>query len=173
MGQKHIVFEQVMLNYVPNEDRILMRLNSNNHEQFIMAFSRRFVKTIWPPLIYVLSADPNFSTYDQATKQAAMQFKNEEVVSKADKAKPFNLEDMSFPWGKEPVLATKAMVRNPESSSPILGIYAENNLGFDFPSDSHILHYLYKGLSDMVRQAEWALDLTSLGQSIVDKNKLN
>jgi len=102
-----------------------------------------------------------------------MQFKNEEVVSKADKAKPFNLEDMSFPWGKEPVLATKAMVRNPESSSPILGIYAENNLGFDFPSDSHILHYLYKGLSDMVRQAEWALDLTSLGQSIVDKNKLN
>lgn len=174
MGQQAIEFQQIMIHYIPNEDRIVMRLNSSDDQQFAVAFSRRFVKTFWGPLIYVLSADPKFSAYDEATKQAAMEFKNEEIMSKADKATPFKLEGVTYPWGKDPLVVTKAIVKNPEGALPILGLYAENDLGFEFPSNHHVLHYLYKAIMNMMKDTGWDLDLNQLAQSMPkDKNKLN
>lgn len=174
MSQKEIEFQQVMIHFVPNEDRIMMRLNSSKNEQFSMALSRRFVKTVWSPLVYVLSADPQFSTYDEATKKAAMEFKNEEVMSKANHETPFQQEGVTYPWGETPLLATKAIVKHPENALPILGLYAENNLGFEFPSNHHVLHYIYKAISNMVKDIDWDLDLSQLAQTApADKSKLN
>ena len=45
MKPKTIEFSQVQIQYSPEEDRIMMRLNTKGDEQFIMAFTRKFVQT--------------------------------------------------------------------------------------------------------------------------------
>jgi len=175
MAQKQLNFHQIQIQYSPEEDRIVMRLNSTDKEQYAMAFTRRFVMSFWPALVQVLSSDPNFSSYDQKTQKAAMEFQHQDVISKADYEKPFDNEDMTFPWGEAPLLAYKAIIKTPQDSLKVLGIYDKNNVGLEFAGNHHVLHYLYKGIMDLNEQVGWHIDLQSLLSDAmqIDKGKLN
>ena len=123
----------------------------------------------------VLSYDPNFVNYDTATQQAALAFQHQEVLDNANYEQPFKMDNMQYPWGQTPLLANKAVIKKPEESLPILGIYSANNIGFEFPSNHNVLHYLYKGLSDLVNRIGWDINLQNLLDNAPkpDKRHLN
>lgn len=171
MADTTFEFHQVQIYYSPEEDRIILKVNSRDDQQFSMAFTRRFTKTIWPVLLDVLISDPLFAGYDNATKQAAADFKNQEVLASADLEKPFQEDNLTYPWGQTPLIAAMATLSRPPEGLLVLGIYAQNKVGFEFPANHHFLHYLYKGLLDLEKATEWDLSLAELSSQSMKEIK--
>ena len=67
------------------------------------------------------------------------------------------------------------MIKSAENGLLILGIYTIDNIGFEFPSNHNILHYLYQGLSDLVGKVGWEINLQKLldESTLPDKHRLN
>lgn len=164
MTQFSFDFHQVHIQYLPEEDRIVIKINSKKNEQFSIAFTRRFTRVFWPVLLDVLVSDPAFAAYDPTTKHVAAEFKHEKIMASADTQKPFQQENVSYPWGETPQLMAKAIVKKPTQGEGLMsiGLYANNNLGFEFPANHPFLHYLYKGFLDLEKATDWNLQLQDL-----------
>ena len=155
-------FHQIFLGYVPVEDRLYLRLNTTDKHQYHIMFTRRFVKLMWPLLNKVMASDVEIVSYDNKTKRAAAAFKHEKMMEGASYQKKFVDEGLTYPWGKEPLLIVRAIVKSMPNGKQGLGFYCADGKGFEFPSDNKVLHYIYSTLEKVVKQADWDLVLEKL-----------
>ena len=110
MGDNAI--SQMQMLFVPEEDRVLFRVNSADGMQVRFWLTRRYIQLIQRALRTHLDADPDVSA--QATpdaKQAVQSFKQEQAMQGADFKKQFNEEATSLPLGGSALLAFRLNYR--------------------------------------------------------------
>lgn len=110
---------QLNANYQPEQDRILVRMNTTSDEELRLWLTRRFCLKLWPNLkkmvterVTRITSNTNPSriaaaTANPATRQALADFHREEAVKQADFKTPFRNEPKQFPLGNEPLLVTE------------------------------------------------------------------
>ncbi len=166
---------QVQMQYLADEDRLLLRLNTHDKVEIRLLITRRYLKILWPNLTKALADSPGMQQYDQNTRRAAAAFEHQNVMSSADVSKQFKEEQQQLAWGEEALLLTKVAVRKSKEGVTILNLAGSRGNGMDIAQGSQVLHYIYKLILDSIGHTDWDLRLQDLSAGIeqFDPSKLN
>ena len=100
---------QLSVRHIPEQDRLLVRMNNAEGEEYRLWLTRRMLAVLWPHLNEVV-AQANLGaadlSQDEAGKKLLTDFRKEAVLQRADFATPYNAEPKALPLGDAPLLAT-------------------------------------------------------------------
>src|SRR6187402_2334185 len=105
---------QLSVNYVAEQDRILVRINTAAAEEMRLWLTRRLMLGLWPLLSKLMTkhllkleaAGTSLDTADEGLKQMLADFRKEEFLRQADFDTPYKEEQATLPLGEEPLLVT-------------------------------------------------------------------
>jgi hypothetical protein len=101
---------QLTIRHISEQDRLLVRLNNADGEEYRLWLTRRMLAIVWPHLEKVV-AQANLEagdvSQDEAGKKLLSEFRKEAALQQADFATPFNDQPSALPLGQQPLLATQ------------------------------------------------------------------
>lgn len=103
---------QLSVHYTPAADRLLLRVNTRDGQQFAVWLTRRLTLRLWPhlativPRLAVQNVAPNATVLPEAQAMLA-QTARERTLRTTDFATPFDAKPAAQPLGAEPLLATE------------------------------------------------------------------
>ena len=110
---------QLALHYRPDADRLLLRVNADDGQQFAVWFTRRLCARLWPHLAGIVSrigvahevaqTAPNAHLMPEAREMLA-QSARERILRNADFKTPFQEQASAHPLGSEPMLAKEVQL---------------------------------------------------------------
>ncbi len=155
---------QLKFDYVPGEDRLLFRMITTDGCAFRVWFTRRFTKRLWPAMVQLMEdAAAATGQQDPAAKQAVMSFQHEKALSDAKFSKEFDDESMTFPLGREPVLATNFRItRRQDKTPPMLHLQTKGGKELGLALEDQLLHATTKLLAGMIGKCGWDLDVKAI-----------
>ncbi|MEO5377062.1 MAG: hypothetical protein H7832_04660 [Magnetococcus sp. DMHC-6] len=149
---------QLQLIYNPEEDRILFRVNTNNHTEFCFWLTRRFVRRLFPGLQGVLENSGEASIWqDPSIKKAVLNFEHEAALMQSDFNTPFQEENLERPMGKSPILITKAQLTPQGEHRHLLSLHPTSGVGIEMGMTSRMLHSFFDLLIKCIKQTDWDL----------------
>jgi len=104
---------QLSVTYLPEQDRILMRMNTTTGEEMRLWLTRRLMLGLWPLLSRLLTAHllkleaagTVLDTADEALRKMLADFRREEFLQHADFDTPYQ-DQQALPLGEDPLLVT-------------------------------------------------------------------
>lgn len=106
---------QLALHYVPEADRLLLRVNTSDGQQFAVWLTRRLCLRLWPHLASMVTqlgvaqevakASPHATVLPEA-KEMLADAARQRALRSTDFSKPFEAKAAAQPLGPEPLLAT-------------------------------------------------------------------
>ena len=168
---------QIQIRYAPIEDRIVLRLNTEDSSEFRFWITRRYAKILSASLLKLLHSSADVQEHKaEEVQKAVMSFKHEEALSKADFAKSFQAQPKSLPLGNAPVLLSKLTVKKTPDGKPMLCMYPEQGQGIDLALQHQLLHSISKLFADALQASDWGVEFNlpedSLAPQVVDKQVL-
>ena len=161
---------QIQIRYVPIEDRIVLRMNTEDSSEFRFWITRRYAKILADSLLKLLRSTGDIQEHNkEEVQKAVMSFQHEEAISKADFAKTFHAQPKSMPLGNVPVLLSKLTVNQTEDGNPMLCMYPEQGQGIDLALQQQLLHSISKLFADALQASEWGVDFNLPANSAVQQ----
>lgn len=156
---------QISVHHDERQDRLMVRLNTQDHQEFRFWLTRRMTQRFMPAIeqstARLEAAQPGVAATDTVSQQLLCELKRDAFLQKADFATPFDSKAQLHPLGAEPMLITDAhLTLKPQGALDI---------SFENKSDpeqvkSCLLHLqlsLVHGMLHLMRQAaekaEWGL----------------
>jgi hypothetical protein len=123
---------QLSVNYVQEQDRLLLRVNSAAAEELRLWLTRRLVLGLLPVLrksvadMVARSEAAKASVYlpNEQARRLMADFKREEAIKTADFGTPYKEQAASLPLGAEPLLVTEVSV-TVSSTGPLQLAFSE------------------------------------------------
>ncbi|MBF0164912.1 MAG: hypothetical protein HQM01_10495 [Magnetococcales bacterium] len=159
---------QLQAAYAPVEDRLLLRINTSDRQEFRFWLTRRFVQRLWPALRQTLELQPQVAAMEQPVRAAMLDFIHEQAVAGADFQAPFAESPATvMPLGAQPILAASARLVAVSGQEQVwmFHLHPEQGYGIEVAMDMSLLHAFCKLLADAVSSADWQLGL-NLGASL-------
>ena len=150
--------QQLQMSYSAEEDRVLLRINTTDQEEFRFWLTRRYCQLIIQALNAHRSADPDVSA--QATpvaKQAVEEFKQEAANAQGNFDQAFQ-EASTFPLGEVPALAQR-LKYNIDSGLLALTIEPKAGSGITIKLDSKLNINVSRLLQSAIQAGELQLDI--------------
>jgi hypothetical protein len=105
---------QLSVNYLAEQDRILVRVNTAASEEIRLWFTRRLMLGLWPLLSKLLTehllkleaAGSSLESADEALKKMLADFRKEQFLQQADFDTPYDENQQTLPLGAKPMLVT-------------------------------------------------------------------
>ena len=105
---------QLSVTYLPEEDRILARVNTTAGEEMRLWLTRRLMLGLWPLLSKVMTshllrleaAGTSLETASDELKTMLADFRKQEFLQSADFDTPYKADEAVLPMGEEPLLVT-------------------------------------------------------------------
>ena len=163
---------QLNIQYAPEEDRLIFKLNTHEGDEFCFFFTRRFVKILMPLMEeYLKSVQTETTTSEQ--KESISQFEHEHALSQTEFQKPYQkkskdeniVEDTpaeTLPKPEEeiekpPILVHGFKLYPLEQTNYLLSLHSKEGTGIEITIDKSILHSFYHLLEEGIKVAEWDL----------------
>jgi hypothetical protein len=154
---------QMSVTYLPEQDRILMRINTVEGEEMRMWLTRRLMVGLWPLMTRMLtehllkleSAGASLSGANPELKKMLAEFRKEEFLQHADFETPYKEGQQRLPLGEEPLLVTDVDA-TPLAGGPLRLNFNERAAGGDAKPRSFQLEMqpkLVQGLMHLLEQA--------------------
>jgi len=153
---------QMSVTYLPEQDRILMRVNTREGEEMRMWLTRRLMVGLWPLLTRLLTehllkleaGGSNLTAADESLKKMLADFRKEEFLSKADFDTPYQEGSAVLPLGEEPLLVTDVDAA-PQAGGPLKLSFNERPPGGEKPRSFNLemKPKLMQGLMHLLEQA--------------------
>ncbi len=172
---------QLSVIYVPEQDRILFRVNTLDHDEFKFWVTRRLALAMWPVVneaLVLLSTrhtageggiKASIVAPDANTKKLLAEFKAQEELQSADFATPYDNQASSFPLGTDPLLVTEVSVKPMESGQLQLVFHEAvpgqpTPRGFQMALEQQMTHGMVALLQRAMVNAQWldAADIAKL-----------
>ena len=152
---------QIQIRYTPIEDRIVLRLNTEDASEFRFWITRRYAKILSASLMKLLSSSEAIQEHEkEEVQKAVMSFQHEEALANADFARTFQAAPKNLPLGNTPILLSKLTVKQTEDGNPMLCMYPEQGQGIDLALQLPLLHSISKLFADALQASEWGLDFS-------------
>ena len=152
---------QIQIRYSPLEDRIVLRLNTEDLSEFRFWITRRYAKILATSLLKLLRSAEDIQEHkEEEVQKAVMSFKHEEALSKADFAKSFQAQPKNLPLGNAPILLSKLTVKQTPDGKPMLCMYPEQGQGIDLALQQQLLHSISKLFADALQASDWGVDFS-------------
>jgi len=158
---------QINMEYQAAEDRLLLRVNTTNKQEFRLWLTRRFTGQFWEALIRILEQKPEIRRQpDPDVKKAMIALTQEKALRKEQFEKTFAEDARSFPLGDAPVLLT-GFSYAPERTGGEAAAVADDGPRMTFQTvrgaeiglavNDEVLFSLARLLSQVVAQTGWGL----------------
>jgi len=152
---------QIKIEHAPVQDRLLMRIATDGNQEILLWLTRRCVKLLWPALIGLAQKIPAIATQAHPdARSALLGMRHEEAVRKSDFSKPYDEASLERPLGAEPMLVARIQTRREDSGQLLLALLPLEGQGVNVALDEALLHSLSKLLQDVVKGADWDLELS-------------
>lgn len=151
------VINQLQMSYSPEEDRVLLRLNTTSAEECRFWLTRRYCQLMVQALRAHRAADPDVSNrVSPVARKAIEAFKREAADSRGNFKDDFKRSD-TFPLGETPVLAHKLSYRVSKSKLA-LTISPGSGQGVTIALDTPLNFNVTKLLRSAAQAGNWVLD---------------
>jgi len=151
---------QIQIQFVPREDRILLRIKTTDKSEFRFWMTRRYVKLLWPVVVKMLEADQQIQLQeDQAAKSAVLSFQHEKALQESDFSTQFAEDSSNLPLGETPVLLARIQLKRRDDGGNLLCMHPEKGEGVELGLNEVLLHSFSKLLTDAVSVSAWDIDL--------------
>lgn len=148
---------QMQMLFVPEEDRVLFRVNSADGKQFRLWLTRRYIQLMLQALKVHMESDPDVTAQvSPDAREAVQSFKQEQAVQGANFEQSFREEAQQLPLGDSAVLAFRLNYRV-EKEILHLGIEPKEGQGINLAINRDINASITRLIHTAAKQAEWRL----------------
>ncbi len=157
---------QLALNYRPEPDRLLLRVNSDDGQQFAVWLTRRLSARLWPHLARIVTtigvtrqvaaASPGATVMPEARAMLA-QSARERALRGADFSTPFNDQARGHPLGREPLLAIEVQLTPMPDGQLRLTIIDTQKRQVQLQLTEDLATAVKELMHAALRQADWGL----------------
>jgi hypothetical protein len=152
--------EQIRIDFIPEHDRLLMRLASADRSEVLLWLTRRCVRLLWPLLVKMTESVPHIAQQPlPEARQALLGMEREQALSKANFSRPYDAEGRERPLGVEPIVVARLNTGRNDQGRHVLALLPQQGQGVTLALDDTLLHGLCKLLQDVVAKCEWDIVL--------------
>jgi len=150
---------QIRIDYHPEHDRLLLRVNTDEGAELRFWLTRRFVKGLWPLLLKMAETVGDARAQpDPNVRKAMFEFEHEKAVQQADFATPYKAPS-NLPLGPEPLLVTRLRAQPDGSGNAVLAMHPAQGQGMDLAMDAMLLHSFTCLIQGAVAKTDWDVRL--------------
>ncbi len=163
---------QLSVNYLPEQDRILARINTTDSAELRLWFTRRLTLGLAPLLKKIVTEhiakqeavkSPHISpvySADTQTQQMLADFKKQESLQKSDFHTPFKDSPAQLPLGTEPLLVTEVSLTPLPNGQLQLAFNekmpdAATPRGFKLALEANLIHGFVHLLEKALSVSQW------------------
>jgi len=152
---------QLKIDYVAEQDRLLMQIATSENAELRLALTRRFVKLLWPLLVKLAQeASPRIRTQANTdARETLLGMEHEQAVKRANFSKPYALAEREKPLGEEPMLLVRIQTGQDRKGQPVLALHPAEGQGVTLTLDQVLLHAVCRLLQAAVKKSDWDMDL--------------
>jgi len=151
---------QIKLDYIPEQDRLLLRVSTDNRLEVRLWLTRRALRLLWPRLVQMVRASPEIALQSNPeARDALVGMQHERALSKANFAQPFENVPREMPLGAEPILVARIQTDKDSEGKQVLGLLPQRGQGIRLTLDNTLLHSLCKLLQTAVAKSDWDIVL--------------
>lgn len=151
---------QLKLDYVPEQDRLLLRVSTDTQVEVRLWLTRRALRLLWPLLVQMVRTAPDVVLQSNPeARDALVGMQHEQALSRADFAKPFEEAPRAMPLGAEPLLVAQLRARRDEQGNHVLGLLPLQGEGIHLTLDNTLLHSFCRLVQNAAANSEWNLEL--------------
>ena len=152
---------QLKIDYVPEQDRLLMLVSASDGVEVRLALTRRFVKLLWPLLLKLAEeASPRIRTQpNPEARKALFGIEHEQAVARADFSRAYEAKPRATPLGEAPLLLERIQTGRNREGQPVVALHPAEGSGVTLTFDSVLLHSVCKLLQSAVKKSDWDIDL--------------
>jgi hypothetical protein len=163
---------QLKLDFIPEQDRLLLRVSTDNQLEVRLWLTRRALRLLWPLLVQMVRASPEIALQSNPeARDALVGMQHERALSQANFAEPFEDVPRAMPLGCEPILVTRIQTDKDADGKQVLGLLPHQGQGVRLTLDTTLLHSLCQLLQTAVAKSDWDIVLqlpTLQSQSYAD-----
>jgi len=174
--------ERVHMEFVAAEDRIRLRVRTNEPSEVRCWLTRRMARRIWDALEQTMAADPDVAAAVSASERNALLARKharantgrtapQEAGAQDAGAPDADTVEPQLPLGDSPLLITRMRIRPTDRGHKLsLLPVDEDERGIHIDMDDVLLHRFVALLARAVQQTDWDLSITppSLAGSLED-----
>jgi len=150
--------EQFSASYDPAQDRVLLRIRSNDDAEFRFWITRRYLALLWPILMKMADDFSARKSTDPLTRNTLAELAHGQAVGNADFASQYQ-DGSVFPLGEEPILLARITVKPLAGDTQTLTLLPQQGQGINLDLDERLVHILARLLQHAATAAEWGLKL--------------
>ncbi len=151
---------QFQMAFVAEQDRMLLRISTQDKAELRLWLTRRVVRLLWGALRKTIEAVPEKNTpIEPRRREAILQFEHQSAVEQADFKTPFQEAADSYPLGKEGVLVASMQISRKPNGACILKLSPKQGKGVTINLNDKMMHSFMEMLIDSSKRAEWDLEL--------------
>ena len=167
---------QLSVSYVQEQDRCLVRINSHDHKELRLWFTRRLTLALMPYLAHIASEQLKVHTaptasvpMDALREQMLERFQKEADAYGGDFKTPFETEEAELPLGAAPVLITEIKLSLQTSGTVELQLIEtslEESRNIQLAMNPQLVQGLLHLLDEALKKSQW-LEATPLRDRMV------
>ena len=160
---------QLSVNHDERQDRLLLRLNTQDLREFRFWLTRRMTLRLMPAIEQsaerLEAAQPGVAVSDAPSQQLLTELKRDAFLKKADFATPFENRATQWPLGTEPLLITDAHMRIQAGGALEISFEDKTDPAQARSCQLHLQVSLVHGMVHLIRQASEKADWLAAGST--------
>jgi len=152
---------QLKIDFVAEQDRLLMLIAASEKVEVRMWLTRRFVKLLWPLLVKLAEeASPRIRTQaSPEVRKALLGIEHEQAVQRANFSKPYDDSTRATPLGADPLLLARIQTGHDPEGHPVVAMHPAEGQGVTLTLDPVLLHSICRLLQAAVKKSDWDMEL--------------
>lgn len=169
---------QLSVHHDERQDRLLLRLNTQDQQEFRFWLTRRMTLRLMPAIeqsaVRLEAAQPGVAATDAPSQHLLTELKRDAFLKKADFATPFETRATQWPLGAEPLLITDAHLTIKPGGALEIAFEDKSDPAQARACQLHLQVSLVHGMVHLIKQAiekaEWSAVSSAL--KVSDKNPI-
>jgi hypothetical protein len=171
---------QLSVSYEERQDRILLRLNTLDKQEFRFWLTRRMCLRLMPAIdqsvVLLEASQPGVAVPDPTAQKMLTEIKREAFLQKADFSTPFEAKAEQRPLGEEPMLITDAQL-SLQTGGGLLVTFQEKTVEAPVKScqlnlQASLVHGLVHLIQQALAKAEWGFTTAAKTAATVEPAEL-
>ena len=151
---------QLKLDFVPEQDRLLLRVSTDDQVEVRLWLTRRALRLLWPLLVQMVRSSPDVVRQSNPqARDALVGMQHEQALRRANFAQSFEEAPRAMPLGPEPILVARIKTNRDDCGNHVLGLLPQQGQGIYLTLDNTLLHSLCKLVQDAAAKADWDIVL--------------
>jgi hypothetical protein len=154
---------QLSVNHDERQDRLMLRLNTQDQQEFRFWLTRRMTLRLMPAIeqsaVRLEAAQPGVAATDGPSQHLLTELKRDAFLKKADFATPFENRATQWPLGADPLLITDAHLTIQPSGALEISFEDKSDAAQARACQLHLQVSLVHGMVHLIQQAiekaEW------------------